>query len=148
MLKYFWNIMSKSVSVGRVSLLVWLPSRREKACLFFMTRLCAFGREGEPFLYRDRKPARGGVHPPKKRICTKGECLQKTVNHPPRLREPQRKSTNNGKYSRCCMAMSFRKEALVIPRLRSSRGNPSPNEVADCHAPFIFVQGARNDLLN
>ena len=148
MLKYFWNIMSKSVSVGRVSLLVWLPSRREKACLFFMTRLCARLGGKESLFSTETANRREGSYTPKKRICTKGECLQKTVNHPPRLREPQRKSTNNGKYSRCCMAMSFRKEALVIPRLRSSRGNPSPNEVADCHAPFIFVQGARNDLLN
>ena len=77
MLKYFWNIMSKSVSVGRVSLLVWLPSRREKACLFFMTRLCAFGREGEPFLYRDRKPARGVVHPQKSEYVRKGNVYKK-----------------------------------------------------------------------
>ena len=143
MLKYFWSIMSKSVSVGRVSLLVWLPSRREKACLFFMTRLCAFGREGEPFLYRDRKPARGVVHPQKSEYVRKGNVYKKrSTTH------RGCGSRNNGKYSRCCMAMSFRKEALVIPRLRSSRGNPSPNEVADCHAPFIFVQSARNDLLN
>ena len=138
--------MSKSVSVGRVSLLVWLPSRREKACLFFMTRLCAFGREGEPFLYRDRKPARGVVHPRKSEYVRKGNVYKKrSTTH--RGCGSRKESQPKDKYSRCCMAMSFRKEALVIPRLRSSRGNPSPNEVADCHAPFFFVQGARNDLL-
>ena len=74
--------MSKSVSVGRVSLLVWLPSRREKACLFFMTRLCAFGREGEPFLYRDRKPARGVVHPRKSEYVGKGNVYKKNGQPP------------------------------------------------------------------
>ena len=148
MLKYFWSIMSKSVSVGRVSLLVWLPSRREKACLFFMTRLCAFGREGEPFLYRDRKPARGVVHPQKSEYVRKGNVYKKrsTTHRGCESRKESQPTTVNtaGAVWRCHSG----KKPLVIPRLRSSRGNPSPNEVADCHAPFIFVQGARNDLLN
>ena len=58
--------MSKSVSVGRVSLLVWLPSRREKACLFFMTRLCARLGGKASLFSTETANRREGAYTPKK----------------------------------------------------------------------------------
>lgn len=86
--------MSKSVSVGRVSLLVWLPSRREKACLFFMTRLCArlggkaslFStetanrREGAYTLRKSEYVRKGNVY--KKRSTTHRGCGSRKESQP------------------------------------------------------------------